>query len=353
MKTYYQALVSTAFTLLILVAAFTVLKPFVLPLMWASVIAIGTWPLHRQVVERLGSSGSLAAFCSTGIVTLGVALPLLGILLFLIQDIVTLSAFLSAANAEGRPAPEWLRDLPLAGDFLSRKWEQVIARPGQLQGLAQEYFTAKLGGIEEFGRSLLVDIAGRIANMVFALWILFFFFRDGDRLLRYMSVMGFKWLHARWPSYAYNVPNAVRSAVNGLVLVGLAEGVLVAMLLAAAQVPGAVTLGVMTAALAFIPLAGPVFLGLVGLYLVGQGQQAMAFTVFIVGNAVLMVADYWVRPRLIQGRTHMPFLAVLFGIFGGIAAMGLLGVILGPVILALFFVLMREAAVDESADLEF
>jgi predicted PurR-regulated permease PerM len=81
-----------------------------------------------------------------------------------------------------------------------------------------------------------------------------------------------------------------------------------------------------------------------------QGLTMTGIYVFVFGTLVVMAADYVVRPWLIQGSTELPFLAVLFGFLGGIASMGVVGLIIGPVILALLHVLLREASMDESAD---
>lgn len=154
---------------------------------------------------------------------------------------------------------------------------------------------------------MLVETAARVAMRFFALWVLFFFYLKGDRLIARISFIGFKWLKSRWPSCIYNIPPAVRSAVNGLVLVG------------------------------------PLLAGF-GQHLPDRPRLAterrICFCAWIhrAGTGGLHVA-----PRLIKGSTVLPFLAILFGIFGGIAAMGLLGLIIGPVILVLFMVLLREA----------
>lgn len=107
------------------------------------------------------------------------------------------------------------------------------------------------------------------------------------------------------------------AAVNGLVIVGLGEAIIISVMYQVFDVPSAALLGLLTALIAFIPMA----------------------------------ADYVVRPMPIQGSAEIPFLAVLFGILGGVAAMGILGLIIGPVILVLLMVLFREASINESADM--
>ncbi len=348
MRNSYQPFVSLLFTCLILLAAFTVLQPFLLSIVWAGLIAISSWPLHKIIRSRLPKRRNLAAACSTTVIALMLALPLIALLVFIAEDIRALATFLIEANATGKAVPLWLGKLPLAGDFLTEKWAAYLGQPSRLTDL----FSAKLNTLQDFAHSLLVNILSRAATLFFALWVLFFFFRDGEKLVSHFSRLGFKWLEQRWPSYAYHIPPAVRSTVNGLVLVGLAEGVILSALFAVFQVHSAVLLGMVTAAIAFVPLAAPLLLALIGTLLFVQDAPVSGILVFSLGTTIIMLADYLVRPQLIQRSTALPFLAILFGIFGGIATMGILGLIIGPVILVLFLVLLNEAIRNDGDDFD-
>lgn len=346
---WQYSLVSLIFTGLILLAAFTVLQSFLLPIIWAAVISITTWPTHRRIVTRLGNRPDLAAMITTLLVAFTLVGPMIALVIFVVEDAQTLITFLIQANREGAPAPVWLSALPLAGEHLMPLWEEYLGKPDQLSHL----MTARLDAIQDFTQSVLVSVASRAAMLFFALWILYFFYRDGEKLLVKTNFVGFKWLRNRWPSYAHHIPSAVRSAVNGLVIVGLGEGILIGLMLNFAGVHSAMLLGMVIAAISLVPLLGPLLLAVIGLFLFAQGSAMTGILVFSLGTMVLMLADYLVRPRLIQGSTELPFLAILFGIFGGIASMGILGLIIGPVILVLFLVMLREAATDVDSELEF
>lgn len=345
----YLSLVSLIFTCLILLAAYTVLQSFLLPIIWAAVIAITTWPLHLKIKSRLAGNNDIAAMATTTVVAVTLAGPMIALLIFVAEDVQSAATFLIRANDEGAPTPPWLAGMPLFGDFLAQQWAAYLGEPSQLSQL----FSAKLSMIQELAQSALVEAATRTAMLFFALWVLFFFYRDGDKLLSKISFVGYKWLKKRWPSYAHHIPGAVRSAVNGLVIVGLAEGIIIGLMLNFAGVHSAMLLGMVTAAVSLVPMAGPLLLGVIGLVLFAQGSPLAGIFVVVFGTAVLLLADYLVRPRLIQSSTQLPFLAILFGIFGGIASMGILGLIIGPVILVLFLVLLREASTDENIELEF
>jgi predicted PurR-regulated permease PerM len=241
--------------------------------------------------------------------------------------------------------------VPVAGAYLLEKWEIILAQPHQLSEFAEEWMSTQFNLAQKLAQLVVLDFTGRLATLAFALWVLFFFYRDGDFLIRKINIMGYKWLQRRWPSYSHSVPSAVKGAVNGLVVIGFGEAVIFSALFEAVSLPSAVILGVLVSALALIPLAAPVMLALIAALLSLQGLTMTGIYIFFFGTAVIMAADYVVRPWMIQGSTELPFLAVLFGFLGGIASMGIVGLIIGPVILALFNVLLREASIDESVDL--
>jgi predicted PurR-regulated permease PerM len=101
-------------------------------------------------------------------------------------------------------------------------------------------------------------------------------------------------------------------------------------------------------------MAAPLLLALVGLVMFASGASVAGIALVAVGLIIILGADYTIRPMLIQGGTQLPFLGILFGIFGGVVTMGIVGLIIGPVILVLLMVFFREAAIDEqSINLDF
>ncbi|BCB27239.1 AI-2E family transporter [Sulfurimicrobium lacus] len=347
----YTSLVSVSFTLAILLAAFVVLKPFLLAVVWAAVIALASWPLHRRIRSALGNRPNLSAACSTSVIALTLVVPMVLLAVFMINDLYAVGTYLVEADDVGKLPPVWLGQMPWVGGFLIRKWELVMAHPHELSRLSQEWLFSQLNQAPQLAQYVLVDFSSRLATLAFALWVLFFFYREGDGLVAKINFMGHKWLQRRWPSYSHSIPGAVRGAVNGLVIVGFCETLVFSALFAAVGIPSAVLLGALAAILALVPLAAPALLALIGVMLAAQGATLIGMYVFFFGTAVVMAADYIVRPWLIRGDTELPFLAVLFGFLGGIATMGIVGLIIGPVILALLLVLLREATLDDTGDL--
>jgi predicted PurR-regulated permease PerM len=135
----------------------------------------------------------------------------------------------------------------------------------------------------------------------------------------------------------------VRATVNGLVLVGLAEGVLLGIGYQFAGLPSAVLWAAVTGVLAIIPFGAPLaFCAAAGL-LAYQGATIAAIAILVLGFIILFVADHFVRPAMIGNATQLPFIAVLLGILGGVETLGLIGLFVGPVVMTLFVTLWHEA----------
>lgn len=342
-----KQIVSILFTCLILAGAFAVLAPFLLAIIWAAIIAIASWPLYLQIELRLGGRRGTASTLMTLLICVLLVGPMVLLLVFIMQDIIAVASFLVRVDKEGMAAPDWLRQVPWAGQLLIDRWNQYLAAPNQISLIIRNALATKIDFVQSAAQFFLVGLTGRAATLIFAIWVLYFFYRDGPRLIATIGAIGNRWLGKRWSQYVIHVPNALRAAVNGLVIVGFAEAVLLSILLYTADVPSAVLLGSALAILAFVPGAAPLLLVVIGFGLAVGGHTGLGIYVFVAGMIIVLAVDYMVRPILIRGGTRLPFLAILFGIFGGVISMGVVGVVIGPVVLVLLMVFIREATANE------
>lgn len=342
--TQSKSLISVLFTVLIIAGAALVLSPFLLAILWAGIIATAFWPLHCKIRSRFPGRPNLAAFTTTLVVALLLVGPMIGLFVFMVSDVQEITNFLRLADRKGTPVPKWLNQVPLFGDMLSATWRKYLSVPKQISGLLRETLSEPLGLVQRTASVLLLDFFARVATLFFALWVLFFLYRDGSAITVRMNRIGNEWLGTRWKPYVSHMPPALRAAVNGLVIVSFVEAVVLSVLFYFCGVFAPVIFGTATAIIAFIPMAAPALLGILGMVLILSGHGAEAIVLMTVGMLVVMIADYVIRPLLIQGGTHLPFLAVLFGVFGGVITMGIVGLIIGPVLLVLLVVFFEEAS---------
>jgi predicted PurR-regulated permease PerM len=344
----HRDLISILFTLIIIVLTIFVAHNFFLPLAWAAIIAIVSWPLYQKIEKWLGNRKILASSLLTLIISCAVALPLFWMIIILIRETHHLINFLISANHHGAKSPLWLQRLPGVGNYLTNFWNDTLGKP---EGISDFLSTASIGSLKplnEFIKSFGLQIAHRSFIFGFVIISLFFFYKDGNRIRAQVNAIGHYCLNERWFLYAKTVPSTLKATVNGLVLVGIGVGILMGVSYAIVGMPAPALLGALTAILAMIPFGAPILFGIVALVLIAQGHLAIGIVLFAWGALIMFIADHFIRPSLIGGAMRLPFLAVLFGILGGMETMGLIGLFLGPAIMVLFITLWREPALIES-----
>jgi predicted PurR-regulated permease PerM len=186
------------------------------------------------------------------------------------------------------------------------------------------------------------ELVHRLIIFGFTLLTLFFLFRDGTVFSRQLVRLSDRLLGPDGERIGRHMVQAVLATVNGLVLVGLAEGAIMGIAYIVAGLPHAVTTAALTGILAVIPFGAPVAFGGAALYLAAMGSVVAGVAVFCFGLVVVFVADHAVRPVIIGGAARLPFLWVLLGILGGLETFGIIGLFLGPAIVAALISLWRD-----------
>jgi predicted PurR-regulated permease PerM len=131
--------------------------------------------------------------------------------------------------------------------------------------------------------------------------------------------------------------------VNGLVFVALAEGFVLGVAYVFFGVPYAFFFAAATAVLGVVPFGAPVVLGIASLTLVASARIGAGVILFAAGSLLFFVVDHTARPALIGGSIKLPFFWALLGVFGGLEAFGIVGLFIGPAILAVALTVWREA----------
>ncbi|MES2298947.1 MAG: AI-2E family transporter [Pseudomonadota bacterium] len=343
-------ILNAVFSLLVILLAAMVTQRFFLPLVWAGILCIATWPLFTRLVAALGQRQLAGALVMTLATALVFVVPVLIAMTQMMHQAPVLANYLAEANNNGVPTPQWLSHIPFAGAAANDWWEATLTQPHGLSHLAEDGSLGRLHSASEVLKSFGASLMHRMVDFGLALLCLFFFYKDGPSLVRQLTAMGSHFLgDARWDRYATKVPTAIRATVNGLVLVGLAEGFVLGIGYGIAGVPSPALWAAGTGILAIIPFGAPLaFFSVAGVLLV-NGSVGAAIAVAVLGMVVLFVADHFVRPAIIGSATKLPFLAVLFGILGGVETLGLVGLFIGPVVMTLFMTLWYEEKQFERA----
>ena len=315
------------------------LRRFLPALAWAGVLAVATWPLRERLARGLGRS-ALASLLTLA-VALVLVVPLIVLGVELARESVVIVQLVREMREHGLGAPDWVAQLPLVGPYVATWWQANLADPEA----AREFFgRAEASGLIGWTRTLGLELVNRLTVLVFTLLALFFLYRDGPDVIAQTHAISSHLLGPPGRHLGRDVVGTVRGTVNGLVLVGLAEGVLLGLAYALTGVGHPVLLGLATGVLATVPFGAPLVFVVCSLVLLAQSHVTSAIALLIFGSLVVFIADHFVRPILIGSSTRLPFLWVLLGIFGGLETFGLVGLFLGPAVMSALIAMWREAA---------
>jgi predicted PurR-regulated permease PerM len=310
-------------------------------LIWAAILAIAVWPLYQRAVRRWppGRHNILLPSVFTAALGLMFIIPLVLVAVQAGREVHGVYETIDKARTDGMPPPEWLSHLPIGAEQATNWWKENLESADSATALLQR---ARQSEFVSNGGQLGGEIAHRIVLFGFTLLTLFFLFRDGDRLTEQMLHASARGFGPAGERVGRQIIASVHGTVDGLVLVGLGEGFILGVGYLLTGVPHPTLFGLFTAIAAMVPFGAPLVFGIAALILLMQGSVVSAIVVGVLGMVVTFVADHFVRPTLIGSATRLPFLWVLLGILGGVETWGLLGLFLGPAIMAALMLLWRE-----------
>ena len=340
-----QDKLKTYLSLTILASAIWLVHGFIPAMLWAVVIAIATWPLRIKVSQKTKLNDIGVAVIMTAAVAILLFFPIVYALILAASDLGALTNWVMEMQKTGIDVPEWVRMIPKVGEQAASWWSANLTDPA---GLSVFLGNADNAWVKEFAQNLGTQAAQRLITLIFTIVTLFFLYKQGDDLSRKTLRLLEKLTGESGKRYGLQAAIAIRATVNGVVLVGLAEGLLIGMSYWAADAPHAAILGLSTGALAMIPFAAPLIFTGVSVVLIAQGNMVAAISVFVFGMLVLAIGDHVLRPKIIGGSVELPFLWVLFGILGGVEVFGLIGLFIGPALMALVVMMWSDMTEAES-----
>ncbi len=326
------------------------LSNYVRALIWAAVLAIAIGPLFERAAAKVAPR--LRAEILPLLFTIAVALifvvPFAVLGVEAVREAHTVLDYGKQAEQNGIPVPDAVNRLPpkLAAP-VSNWWTTNLSH----SGFAKEYLE-KIDTVSnrELGKDAGRDAIHRVVLFGFALLALFFLFSEGKGVVEQSLVASHKLFGPRGERIGRQITASIHGTVNGLVLVGLGEGVLLGIVYFFAGVPHAILFGAMTAVAAMVPFAAAIAFCLAALVVLAAGKVVPAVIIVVAGFLITFTADHFVRPKLIGGTTKLPFIWVLLGILGGVETFGLLGLFVGPAIMAALILLWREIAGEPDAE---
>ena len=329
----------------LIAVSFLVLQPFLAATVWAATLVIATWPLMRRVQSACGGRRGPAVALMTLVLLFLVLLPLsiaVGAIASHAGLLLELPDAASAAARLPRP-PAWLSDIPLLGRPAAEKWtglvesssEDIVQLVRPYARSVAEWFLAAAGNFGQVVLQLFLTIG--IAAILYA---------KGEMAAAWCRRFGRRLADQRGEDVVVLAGQAIRGVALGVVLTALAQTLVTGIALVAAGVPQAALLMAVTFLLCLAQI-GPILVVLPSIiWLFATGQTVPGIVLIAIGVPAMLM-DNFVRPVLIRRGADLPLLLILVGVIGGLLAFGVLGLFLGPVILAVTYTLLQYWIADE------
>ena len=328
---------------------FRIFRPFFGPILWALLLAFLLFPLNRRLRAALRGRRGLAALILTLAVALGIIVPVvIGTVAFAKQAVELGHRLAAVAERYQIGGVEDILKLPVLGNAMAWLQRHASLDAAQVQAWLTEGAQAAVQFLLMRSRDVVFGTLGLFADLVLTAFVLFFFFRDGDDTTR--RILGLVPLEtARKERLGRHLQDVTRAVVYGTVVTALVQGALIGIGFWITGSRSPLVFGVLATIASFIPLGGTALVWLpAAIYFYANGFLWKAVFLTIWGALIVGTADNFLRPALVAGRAEIGTLTVFFGVLGGLAAFGMIGLFLGPVILALVLALIRFAEEDRA-----
>ncbi|HAR95034.1 MAG TPA: hypothetical protein DCR97_03580 [Deltaproteobacteria bacterium] len=326
------------FIAVLIASSFWIMRPFLSSLLWAAMIVIATWPVMLKVQAILWRKRALAVLVMMVLLLLVLVVPLSLSIATIVDrsgDITTW--FRSLQTASIPQAPEWVGKLPLVGIWILTKWEKLAAASvHELSQLASPYIGK--------GVSWFVAQAGSLGMVIvhFLLTVIIsaILYANGEKAAAGIRAFARRLAGQQGEEAAILSARAVRGVALGVVLTAFIQSLLGGIGLFVAGIPAAVLLTAVMFLLCICQV-GPVLVlipAVIWLFWTGQNLWGI---VLLVWSVFVCTIDNFIRPVLIKRGADLPLLLIFAGVIGGLIAFGVIGLFIGPVMLAVTYTLVR------------
>jgi predicted PurR-regulated permease PerM len=324
-----------------------VLWPFLTPIVWAAILAYASWPLYRRLRGWMHRMQTVPALLMTLLLAGAVIVPVIWILTLVQRELNGAYQTLTRYLAEGpHTLPTFVTNIPWLGEQLQEWMDRYQADPTEV---TQELSAYTLSWAKNIG-GILSSVGRNVAQLTLTLLTLFFFLRDGAAIARQADHVVKRFFAQRIDRYLEIAGRMTRAVVYGLLITSLLQGVIAAIGYWIVGLSAPVLLGFLTGVLSVVPMVGTAIVWVpVGIWLLSTSHVAQGVVILVWGAVLVYPADNVLRPILISSAVRVPFLLVMFGALGGLQAFGLMGLFIGPVLLATGLAIWREWTERSSA----
>lgn len=326
---------------------YMILSEFLLTLIWAFILAYITWPLYQWLDRSIGNHANISAAIMTVLLALTMLIIVfwfVTLLQFELKD--TYQRFASYLAQEDHPIPGFISRIPLLGPYIQDLVNQITGDPAGL--------TAQLVQWSKQGLRQLAGFLGGLGSYTLKTGVIlatvFFCYRDGHRILSQLNRGVIHFLGNHRDVYLNAIGETTKAVVYGFVLAAMVQGFLAGIAYSVAGVHAPVLLGATTALLALVPFGATLIWVPVGISLILGDSTWEGIGLLLWGVSVVSTIDNVIRPWVISGASKVPFLVVMFGVLGGLSVFGVIGLFLGPIVLAVLLAVWNAWLAQQGVD---
>lgn len=324
-----------AATAIALYLCWLMLRPFIGVLAWAVVLVIVFYPIHQRLKTRLKRPG-LSAVLSCLLVVLVVVLPLTVLTFAVAEELAKVIPNLPAYI--GQVMNPETSGIGRVSDWIQRRFGVDTLR-------SQEFMVDQLRRSGEFMLGFSVSLAGNIISGIvkafFVVFTMYYLFRDGEKIVRKLPA-ALPLRREQSEAIIERTQEVVSASVYGVVTIAALQGMLGGIAFWILGIPSPLLWAVLMMFICMIPILGSFLVWVpLSLYLIANGNWTKAVLLLIWGGLVISTIDNFLRPKWIKNQTRLHELFVFFSVLGGISVFGLLGIVLGPVVLAITLGLLQ------------
>jgi predicted PurR-regulated permease PerM len=312
-----------------------IIRPFFKVLLWAAVLSVVFYPMHRRILERT-SNPTQAAVLSTLAVIVLILLPVTFITIAVVRELSGAAAALQTTDGS------WTIPTPPGAAWILERLGQYVDLD---RDTARRFIAERMQGWgAALAGSTLVVVGGAvgiIVQTVLVVFTLFYFFRDGERI-RHAAYDLLPLERVQWHDIAVRTRDVIGATVYGVLVISAIQGTLGTLIFWALGLPSPLLWGVVMFFLSMIPMAGAFLVWApAALYLALSGSFVKAAVLLAWGVLVIGSIDNVLSPRLVGQRARLHELLIFFAVLGGLEVFGVLGLVLGPVVIAITLALIE------------
>jgi predicted PurR-regulated permease PerM len=330
----------------LLVTSAWIMLPFLPAILWATTLVLATWPLLLRIQRYAGNRRGVAVLVMTGTVLLCLIVPLGAAVSTVVTNLDVIGEmFRAALTMRVPPLPEWVSRIPLVGDRIAEGWA-TLSTSG-VEGLTSR-LAPYAGAITQWIASVAGSLGGMLLQLLLTTAIAAVMYAKGEQAAAAILLFGRRLAGRRGETAVMLAGQAIRSVALGVVVTALAQSLIGGIGLRIAGLPFAALLTALMFVLCLIQLGPGLILVPAVIWMYYAGDPFWA-TVLLVFTLVASTVDQFIRPILIRRGADLPILLILAGVIGGLVAFGILGIFIGPTVLAVAYTLVN-AWMDEARE---